>query len=363
MGDYLRSLEACIAREDERYLPGHGPPIDRPRPFVRAYLGHRRMRECQILRCLDDGAATGARDGRADVRAFCRKACALGRREVDRSPTLSTWSRPAASPATARPPPRRATACREERAVRPARQCKKEAAAERDPRPMASAEVVAIFPGPGRSPAPALSRQVAGEVAEEARERPPVVLRVAFGPDETSENVVLGDRSLLLPDRFRDGPAETGCVVRQRPPGPVELRARRVELPPALRQTPLGGDDEQQRRGLHHVAHASDAVALGRAAERRVDSVAGNVVRPCREAASASAAPADPRAPRTATRGGAGAAGATGRAPTRLTRLLAASDRPRRSCAWVSPRRSRAVLSAPGSMPSASAASGVSTFL
>ncbi len=58
MGDYLRSLEACIAREDERYLPGHGPPIDRPRPFVRAYLGHRRMREGQILRCLDDGAAT-----------------------------------------------------------------------------------------------------------------------------------------------------------------------------------------------------------------------------------------------------------------------------------------------------------------
>ena len=58
MGDYLRSLEACIARADALYLPGHGPPVDRPRPFVRAYLNHRRMREGQILRCLEDGLAT-----------------------------------------------------------------------------------------------------------------------------------------------------------------------------------------------------------------------------------------------------------------------------------------------------------------
>ena len=58
MGDYLRSLEACIARSDALYLPGHGPPIDRPRPFLRAYRNHRRMREGQILRCLEDGQAT-----------------------------------------------------------------------------------------------------------------------------------------------------------------------------------------------------------------------------------------------------------------------------------------------------------------
>ncbi len=55
MTDYLRSLEICIARSDSLYLPGHGPPIARPRPFVRAYLGHRRMREGQILRALEDG--------------------------------------------------------------------------------------------------------------------------------------------------------------------------------------------------------------------------------------------------------------------------------------------------------------------
>ncbi len=58
MGDYYRSLETCIAREDSLYLPGHGPPIEKPAPFVRAYLKHRRMREGQILRCLEDGQTT-----------------------------------------------------------------------------------------------------------------------------------------------------------------------------------------------------------------------------------------------------------------------------------------------------------------
>ena len=58
MGDYMRSLEACIARSDALYLPGHGPPIEKPRPFLRAYRNHRRMREGQILRCLEDGLAT-----------------------------------------------------------------------------------------------------------------------------------------------------------------------------------------------------------------------------------------------------------------------------------------------------------------
>ena len=31
MGDYLRSLEACIARADALYLPGHGPPTEEAR--------------------------------------------------------------------------------------------------------------------------------------------------------------------------------------------------------------------------------------------------------------------------------------------------------------------------------------------
>jgi glyoxylase-like metal-dependent hydrolase (beta-lactamase superfamily II) len=58
MREYFASLDRCLAREDAVYWPGHGPQIDAPRPFVRAYLGHRRLRETQILRCLEKGPAT-----------------------------------------------------------------------------------------------------------------------------------------------------------------------------------------------------------------------------------------------------------------------------------------------------------------
>lgn len=58
MRDYLASLRRCIDRADRVYLPGHGPPVENPRPFVRAYLTHRLMREEEILRCLGDGADT-----------------------------------------------------------------------------------------------------------------------------------------------------------------------------------------------------------------------------------------------------------------------------------------------------------------
>lgn len=58
MKEYLDSLGRCIERDDALYLPGHGPPIENPRPFVRAYLNHRRMREGEIVNCLEEGAAT-----------------------------------------------------------------------------------------------------------------------------------------------------------------------------------------------------------------------------------------------------------------------------------------------------------------
>ena len=58
MAEYLASLRRCIDRDDVMYLPGHGPEIGNPRPFVRAYLNHRLMREGEIMRCLNDGAAT-----------------------------------------------------------------------------------------------------------------------------------------------------------------------------------------------------------------------------------------------------------------------------------------------------------------
>ena len=55
MREYLASLHVCLERDDALYLPGHGPEIPDPRPFVRAYLGHRLMRERQIGRCLERG--------------------------------------------------------------------------------------------------------------------------------------------------------------------------------------------------------------------------------------------------------------------------------------------------------------------
>jgi glyoxylase-like metal-dependent hydrolase (beta-lactamase superfamily II) len=58
MGDYMRSLEKLIARQDKILYPTHGSPILRPGPFLRAYLSHRRMRENQIGRALQRGHGT-----------------------------------------------------------------------------------------------------------------------------------------------------------------------------------------------------------------------------------------------------------------------------------------------------------------
>ena len=58
MADYLASLRLLLDRDDKIYWPTHGPSIAKPQPFVRAYIGHRKMRERQILKHLNDGAAT-----------------------------------------------------------------------------------------------------------------------------------------------------------------------------------------------------------------------------------------------------------------------------------------------------------------
>lgn len=54
MGDYMRSLEALMARDDRVYYPGHGEAVDTPQRLVRGMLGHRRQREGQILRLLHE---------------------------------------------------------------------------------------------------------------------------------------------------------------------------------------------------------------------------------------------------------------------------------------------------------------------
>lgn len=61
MADYMRSLGRVMAREDARLLPGHGPAITEPRPFLAALAAHRREREAKVLAALQAaGAATPA---------------------------------------------------------------------------------------------------------------------------------------------------------------------------------------------------------------------------------------------------------------------------------------------------------------
>ena len=49
MSDYVAQLSRLIAREDATYLPGHGPRLDDPKPYVRRLLGNRERRETEIL--------------------------------------------------------------------------------------------------------------------------------------------------------------------------------------------------------------------------------------------------------------------------------------------------------------------------
>lgn len=55
MAAYMASLELLLARDDRRYYPAHGEPIDTPQRFVRGLAGHRKQREGQIMRLLAAG--------------------------------------------------------------------------------------------------------------------------------------------------------------------------------------------------------------------------------------------------------------------------------------------------------------------
>jgi glyoxylase-like metal-dependent hydrolase (beta-lactamase superfamily II) len=55
MRDYLSSLDKLLARDDATYWPTHGPAITDPKPFVRAFIEHRREREAAILHRLAEG--------------------------------------------------------------------------------------------------------------------------------------------------------------------------------------------------------------------------------------------------------------------------------------------------------------------
>jgi glyoxylase-like metal-dependent hydrolase (beta-lactamase superfamily II) len=58
MGAYLKSLEKVRDRTFDTLWPTHGPPVRDVRPFVEAYIDHRRGREAQILAQLAKGPAS-----------------------------------------------------------------------------------------------------------------------------------------------------------------------------------------------------------------------------------------------------------------------------------------------------------------
>ncbi|MEM1435718.1 MAG: MBL fold metallo-hydrolase [Pseudomonadota bacterium] len=55
MAAYMASLEKLLTRDDRVYWPTHGPCIDEPKPHVEAFIAHRREREVQIFKCIDEG--------------------------------------------------------------------------------------------------------------------------------------------------------------------------------------------------------------------------------------------------------------------------------------------------------------------
>jgi len=57
MKDYFASLNLLLGRDDDVYLPGHGPPLREPRALVSEMLTHRMAREQAIATRLKDGPA------------------------------------------------------------------------------------------------------------------------------------------------------------------------------------------------------------------------------------------------------------------------------------------------------------------
>lgn len=55
MKAYMESLAKLLDREETLYYPAHGEPIEKARRFTRGLMGHRKQREGQILRAIDEG--------------------------------------------------------------------------------------------------------------------------------------------------------------------------------------------------------------------------------------------------------------------------------------------------------------------
>lgn len=61
MAAYFASLRLLLERRDTLYLPGHGPALDDPHPYVRDLLAHRMARENAIASMLARGPASTER--------------------------------------------------------------------------------------------------------------------------------------------------------------------------------------------------------------------------------------------------------------------------------------------------------------
>lgn len=55
MAAYFHSLERMLARGDRLLLPGHGPPMSEPAPYIRELLEYRQRREEAIAEALGEG--------------------------------------------------------------------------------------------------------------------------------------------------------------------------------------------------------------------------------------------------------------------------------------------------------------------
>jgi glyoxylase-like metal-dependent hydrolase (beta-lactamase superfamily II) len=62
MAAYMASLTRLAARDDRLFLPGHGPPLPDPAPFVAALAAHRHEREAMVLDALRAARRATARD-------------------------------------------------------------------------------------------------------------------------------------------------------------------------------------------------------------------------------------------------------------------------------------------------------------
>ncbi|MCO5091838.1 MBL fold metallo-hydrolase [Bosea sp. (in: a-proteobacteria)] len=58
MAAYVANLYRMLARGDRLYLPGHGPPLADPKPYVEDLIAHRVNREKAILQTLREGPSS-----------------------------------------------------------------------------------------------------------------------------------------------------------------------------------------------------------------------------------------------------------------------------------------------------------------